>query len=98
MIILGDPFVQSLVASPLEVPQCKIFDLLFQVAQSSDGTIGSNAIESVQIEQLRNGLSIENSTFSPNQQVITARYTASSSRSGNYYACKNIITECQHII
>ena len=98
MINLGDPFVRSLVASPLEVNQCELVGLLFQVAQSSNGTIGSNAIESVQIEQLRNGLSIENSTFSPNQQVVTARYTASSSRSGNYYACKNIITACQHII
>lgn len=89
MYILGSPFIRSLIASPLEVSQCKLFSLLFQVAQSSDGTSGSNAIESVQIELFRNGMSVDNSTVSPNQQLVEARFTASSSQLGRYYACKN---------
>ena len=86
--------MRSLTPSPLKVPQCELVNLLFQVAQSSDGTAGSNAIESVRIEQFRNGISIRNLTFSPNQQMVTARSTAFNLQSGNYFACKNIIATC----
>ena len=88
--ISGSPFIRSLLPSPLIAAQCELVNLMFQVAQSSDGTSGSNAIESVQIEHLRDGLSIENTTLSPNQQLVETRFTALSSQSGRYYACKNI--------
>ena len=91
-IILGNPFVRSMVSSPLRVNQCERVNLLFQVAQFSDGTPGSNTVESVQLEQFRNGLSIANSTFSPNQQLVTATFTAFNSYSGTYFACKNLYT------
>ena len=78
-----------MITSPLKISQCELVNLLFQVAQSSDGTSGSNAIESIQIEHLRDGMSIENSTVSPNQQFVEARFMAVSSQSGRYYACKN---------
>ena len=88
--ILGNPVVRSLVSSPLRVNQCECVNLLFQVAQFSDGTPGSNAVESVQLEQFRNGLSIANLTFSPNQQLVTANLTAINSYLGTYFACKNL--------
>ena len=87
-----------MVPSPLRVPQCELVDLLFQAAWNSDGTVGSNTVEIVRIEQFRNGLSVENSTSSPNQQTVTKRFTAISSRSGSYFACKNICINTHNIM
>ena len=94
IVILGSPFVRSLVSSPLEVTQCEDVNLLFQVVQSSDGTPGSNVIEFIQLEQFRNGLSTANSTSSGSQQIVKFTFTALSSRSGNYSVCKNICNKC----
>jgi len=73
--------------SPLQVPQCELFNLTFQVARSSDGI--SNRIEVVMLEQFSNGRSVANFTISGEEQLYSLNNLfATSSRQGEYFACK----------
>ena len=91
-LLLGDPYVNRVDYSPLYVRQCNSFTLAFQVALSSDGF--SNAVETVRLEQFRNGESVTNYTltqtsFRP-QYIYTKDFMALSSSAGEYFACKTL--------
>jgi len=85
-ISVGDPYIRSLIPSPLQVPQCQLFDITFQVARSSDGLF--NAIEVVRLEQFHNDRSVANFTISGEQQLYSVDFSATSIREGEYFACK----------
>ena len=72
--------------SPLQVSQCQLFNLTFQVARSSDGLL--NAIEVVMLEHFQNDMSIANFTISGEQQIFSVNFLATSLREGEYFACK----------
>jgi len=83
---IGDPYVRSLMPSPLQVPQCQLFNITFQVARSSDGLF--NAVEIVRVEQFQNNRSVATFTVSGEEQLYSIIFTATGEREGEYFACK----------